>query len=374
MSKIVFGVCAVLLSARGLEAQHLDIEDARRLAMSRQHESAERALAELLNGDPDLLPARLLRAHNYSWWRRFKLAQREFRSILEQDPGHEEALVGLGYAYAWAGDTVPAREAFEQALRVNPANAEARTGMRVIDRRGAPPFEVDLWGGRTAVGSATGYGLRFLQASYQRGSRSVFARYDNALSLDNIDYVSRRDGVPAVWLGTTAAWHPQQATRLEYGLRFFPDGSGSQHLVKGEQVFFFAEKTSLRAGGFAGMAGSRPAEWHGYLGAAVPLGDAVSLEPLYHYSHGGGGNRGHRLLLAAKVYHPRGHELTAGGFYGRERIPGGGGVRQQVSGGFVVGVVPLTRTVAAQLAIAREAGVFETATVVAAGLKVRVGR
>ena len=423
-------------------SQHLELEQARQLAISQKHQAAETALAKLTEAYPDFMPAKLLQAHNHSWQQQFGRAIQEFKAILKIDPTNEDALIGLGYAYAWSGDTPKAIYTFQKVLQKNGSNEEARKGLghvyliagdgeaavlifqSLIDdfpnkidyfigigqthlllgqskrarkslqkalaidpsnqkaqdlfnriRTVNSNFEVDVWGGYSKVGTESLYGLRLLQASWHLApSFTTYVKYDNTLSLDNIDFVLRRQGAASAWIGAVAGWNEQLSSRLEYGQRFFPERN-TQHLFKAEQVFYTESAVNFKLGGFAGFAPDTPAEWFINTGVYVPLGSVFSFETSYFYSRDGNSDQAqHRGLLSAKLRHPKGYEMTVGGFYGKpnlntEFIPG---AEDRIAGAFLVGLFPFSKMVWGQLAINREYGVFDESTVFAAGIKIRM--
>ncbi len=423
------------------QAQHLELEQARQLAISNQHQAAETQLSALVQQYPDFLPAELLRAHNLSWGRQYALAIQAFEHILDKEPNNHDALIGLGYAYAWSNDTPNALFPFSKALRVQPNSEEARKGLghtyliagngpaaikvfkdlvkefpeeseyftglgqayiledenknarkafsealsldpnnktaqELFDRMRteASILEFDAWGGYSNVGGDQRYGLRILQASYQFDPKyTLYARYDNTLSLDNIDFVTRRNEVPAIWMGSLAGWNNKTASRLELGRRFFQNRN-DQHLVKAEQVFYTRSAFNVRVGGFVGFASDTPTEWYGYTSFYVPLGKVFSIEPSYFYTRDGmNPNTQHRALLAGKLRHPKGFELTVGGFYGKPNLDIEG-VNDQITGGYAIALIPFSKIVWGLLAVNHEDGVFDRSTVFAAGLKIRMER
>ncbi len=422
-------------------SQYLELEQARQLAITRQHQAAETELAKLVEVYPGFLPAQLLRAHNHSWWRKFDLAILGFKGILDKYPDNEEALIGLGYAYSWSGDTPKAIYPFQKVLQKKRDSKEARQGLghtyliagngeaalmvfqelseefpdepdhnigkgqahllldesksaRIAFRKAleldpsnriaqdmldrtrteSSAIELDAWGGYSKVGGDSRYGLRFLQASWQFDPRfTAYVRYDNSLSLDNIDFLARRQGAAASWIGAFAGWNRHLASRFDYGLRFFPDRN-VQQLFKAEQVFYTSNAINFKLGGFMGIASDRPTEWFVNMGFHVPVGKIFSFETSYFYARDGNSNAAqHRGLLSGKIRHPKGYELTVGGFYGKpnlnaENFPG---VNDRIAGGYLVALFPFSKIVWGQFAINREQGVFNNATVFALGLKIR---
>ena len=77
-----------------------------------------------------------------------------------------------------------------------------------------------------------------------------------------------------------------------------------------------------------------------------------------------------RAVLAAKLFMPSGPEFTLGGFWGKANL-GIEGIPDETSGGYLLALIPLNDWLSGQLAVNYERGNFATATVVAAGMKLR---
>jgi tetratricopeptide (TPR) repeat protein len=322
---------------------------------------------------PGSVEARKGLGHTYLIAGNGTAAAKVFKDLVKQFPEQSSYFMGLGQAYILKDEIKNARKALSEALSIDPNN---KTAQELLDRMRteASVLEFDAWGGYSNVGGDQRYGLRILQASYQFDPKyTLYARYDNTLSLDNIDFVTRRNEVPAAWVGSFAGWNSKFASRLEVGRRFFSNRN-DQQLVKAEQVFYTKSAFNIRVGGFAGFSSDLPTEWYGYTSMFVPLGKIFSLEPSYFYTRDGvNPNPQHRALLAAKLRHPKGFELTVGGFYGKPNL-NIEGVKDQISGGYAIALIPFSKIVWGQLAINHEDGVFDQSTVFAAGLKVRMER
>ena len=343
-------------------------------------------------------------AYALNWSGAGNQAIETFQQVLEQAPGNIDARKGLGYAYLsernpqsailifeplsrdypevteyhialgkarlMAGRHRAAQQSFEQALAAGPSNGEAQQ-LLVSSRTQGSALEMDIWGGYSKVEEASRTGLRLLQALYRIDSRySVFARFDNSLSLDNLDFVNRNSNASSLWGGVLAGWNDRLATRLEYGMRFFPERN-TQQQARLEQVFYIQNGFSLRLGGWAGFSNDFPTEWYSYAGLYIPIHPYVALEPSYYYGKDGLNSVSQqRAVLAAKLFMPSGPEFTLGGFWGKANL-GIEGIPDETSGGYLLALIPLNDWLSGQLAVNYERGNFATATVVAAGMKLR---
>ncbi|MCO6479584.1 MAG: tetratricopeptide repeat protein [Phaeodactylibacter sp.] len=398
---------AVLESLIATHPDHLPalLLRAHNYSWSGQHRRAIEAFGAILQEHPGEVDALVGLGYAYNWSGDGRQAIEAFGSAIELEPGNTDARKGLGYAYLetrdakaavmafeilssefpdapeyaialgkarlMAGRSNAAIQAFEQALAIAPANAEAQQLLGAA-RTQASSLELDVWGGHSNVENDSRTGLRLLQALYRINSRySLFARFDNTLSLDNLDFVNRNANASSLWGGMLAGWNGRLATRLEYGLRFFPERNTQQQL-RLEQVFYIHNGLSARLGGWAAYSSDFPTEWYGYAGLYIPLSSFLALEPSYYYGQDGFNSvNQQRAVLAAKLMLPGGPEFTLGGFAGKADL-GIEGVPDEIAGGYLMVLAPFNNRLSGQLAVNYEKGNFATATVVAAGLKLRL--
>ncbi len=294
-----------------------------------------------------------------------------FNNLINDFPKEAEYHVGLGQAYLIDGKTKKARQTFEYALSLDQDNDNAKIFLNHA-RTKASVLETDIWAGWTKAGEQERFGLRHLQLSYQFDKRfTSYARYDNSLSLDNIDFIARKEGASSFMLGTFAGWNAKLASRLEYGLRFFSDKE-TQHLVKGEQVFNFPKSFNIRVGGFAGLSGNAPTEWFTFISTNLPISKIFSFEPTYFYAKDeNSSDPQHRFILSGKFRLPSGFELTAGGFYGKSNLDFAES-KKEIKGGYAVAMLPIHENVWAMLSANYEDGFFNKTIVIAGGLKWRI--
>ncbi|RME00540.1 MAG: hypothetical protein D6816_13540 [Bacteroidetes bacterium] len=375
-------------------------------AWAQKFELAQQQFRTILTIHPGNKEALIGLGYAYAWNGELSKAIYPFSTVLRSDPKNEEALTGLGVAYLQANNgaaalhhykiltkTYPdkaahylglarsyamlaqnyqARKALDKALKLDPGNAEARdlAGRISTEKAGV---EIDLISGFSNVDEEQRLGLRMAQLSFHYDERWTFyGRYDNSLSQDNIDFLRQKTRAASGWAGAFAVWSPKLATRLEYGLRSLP-GRSLQNMLKVEQVIFLPRGYSLKVGGFTTL--EKGNEWLTSTGVYIPVGKRFSLEPTWFYSRNATDGVGqHRFLLASKLRLPKGYEVSAGGFYGNhnfqtELLPG---MNRKIIGAYLMGVLPVSERFWGLLVVNHERGVFNTSTVLAAGIKIRL--
>ena len=232
-------------------------------------------------------------------------------------------------------------------------------------------LEVDFWGGYSLLGTENKLGFRLAQVFFQMSPKiAVFARYDNSLSLDNIDFVVQKKGSGALWGGSMVNWNNKMATKVEIGQRFFSD-KAHQQLFRLEQIFY-GKSFSMRVGGFLGLSSELQTEWHTYSGFNIPINKQFALEPTIFYSKNKTDVQAQfRTLLGGKFHHPSGFELSIGAFYGQANIVLENG-NTSIFGGYLVSLIPINNRLKAQIAINRENGLFNNLTTIGIGLKAKL--
>lgn len=428
----LFMLC--LIGTPGFSQQEI-LNEARQLAINGAHESADLLLSDLVKSDSNPIEARLLRGHNYSWWKKYKTAIDEFSEVLKNDPDNIEALIGKGYAETWSGssDAVgtftrvlnidkgsveakkglahyflvsknarmsdriyeqlaledaenpeyligrgkallmlnekqKARKQFQRALKLDPANTVIQ--QLIEDTRSEiSVLEFDFTTGYSSVGDQGSFGVRLLQATWHFAPKfTVYGRYDNTLSLDNLDLVNHRKAVPQTSLGGMAAWNDKTVTRLELGSRFFP-GKPLQSMFRLEQVYFLPESFNLKIGTYGGFSAQEAPEWVAYSSVNIPVSERFVFEPAYFYARDGNSLKPqHRFLMVGKFHHPKGLELSVGGFYGIPNIKGEG-LNDNITGGYALVFFPVTNKLWGNISLSLENGVFDRSRVLSFGLK-----
>jgi len=232
-------------------------------------------------------------------------------------------------------------------------------------------LEVDFWGGYSLLGAENKLGFRLAQVFFQMSPKlAVFARYDNSLSLDNIDFVVQKKGSGALWGGSLVNWNKKMATKIEIGQRFFSD-KAHQQLFRLEQILY-GHRFSMRVGGFLGVSSELQTEWHTYTGFTIPINKQFALEPTIFYSKNKVDVQAQfRALLGGKFHHPSGFELSAGAFYGQSNIVLENG-NASIFGGYLVSLIPINDRLKGQIAINRENGLFNNLTTIGIGIKAKL--
>lgn len=129
-TKSLSPVLLFLFLAQWLIAQNL--QEAKQLAESGQHEAAGRIYQAALAKNPDNLEALIGAGYNFSWAKQYPAAQAKFEAALAIDPGNAEALVGKGYNFAWDGHFDAAKHVFQALEQQQAGSAEARKGLGYV--------------------------------------------------------------------------------------------------------------------------------------------------------------------------------------------------------------------------------------------------
>jgi len=298
-------------------AQEPALVEALRLSSAGNQSAALAIFDDLLKKNPDHLLARLGRAYARSWQGRQKEAQEDFAVVLQKSPSHAEAQIGMAYSLAWSGKGRAAREAFSRAEKISPRQIDPAKARRML--RELPAFfEVSLWGGATAIAGEDGLGIRLAElALWPAQNFRVWAKYDNALSLDNSVLLREGKDVAAISLGSLVNWKKHYTTRVEVGRRELPNDI-AQTLVQLEQVFYFRGGAALKIGGFTGPREDDRGERLFYTGFNFPLTPKFRVEPVYFYAKTTGvENKENRFLLAGEYQFTNGWRLNAGAAFGK---------------------------------------------------------
>ena len=341
------------------------------LAWAEKYRLAKSPFKRILGKNATHTEAQKGLAYVYLWQGRGAEAARRFKHLLDKSPYEVEYHLSLGQAYLLAGKTLASRKAFEQARSLAPERREIQGHLRAVQL--APAFlEIDGWGGLTRFKQNNKWGLRALQIKVQAmRNLSLWARYDNSLTLDNLSLIQKNQGAGAWFVGGYAYWHPQLGTRLEAGYRSIPE-IGEQWLMQGEQVVYLKEGKVIKTGGFVALNPSLPTEWTAYAGIHLPLNSAFAIEPTYFHSRPGPSQANeHRLLLTAKYSHPQKWQVSLGGLAGRtqyldEALSG------NLYGGYMMAMVPLGDIHWIQVLSRYEKGIIDDFFTLALGFKFRL--
>lgn len=291
-----------------------------------------------LNKYPDSKEAEKGLAYTDLWAGNAQEAVIRFEALTTSYPENEELKISLGQAYLLTGRHKDARGAFEEALILDDENEDAN---ELLQKMSVTPalIEANVWGGYSRIENAGEFGLRAARLSWRITHQyQVWARYDNALTLDNLSLTRSNQQFGAFFVGGLASWDKNWATRLEVGRRNL-QGDLSQWFVQGEQVAYLKEGKALKVGGFFGPRSDGTHESMSYVGGVLPLMDGLTFEPTYFYStSSASGSDEHRLLLASTYRFPKGIEVNGGIQYGRvvsEQTKG------NIIGGHLIGYVPM---------------------------------
>lgn len=254
-------------------------------AWSGDYDRAEKRFQEALGVDPLRLDAKKGSAFNALWGGKTEAAVKGFQSIIRENPEESEAVVGLGQAFLAAKNPVEAKKAFQKALRISPGSVDARQGLKAV-RNLPPKVDLSLWLGHTSHGGDTGLRALEVMGLLKRGLR-VWARYDNALTLDNPALVRDGKEIPSYYIGTLVDWGQNYTTRLEIGTRELRNNV-DQDLYQGEHVVYLPEGYSVKFGGFLGPKENNGTDWNLYTGIGIPLRPRLALSPTLYYTKTGG--------------------------------------------------------------------------------------
>ncbi len=382
-----------------------EILRAHNLAWSRQYDLAIYAFRQILDAHPQNVEAWIGLGYAYAWSGDLDNSFFPFRQALRFEPGNFDARKGLAYTYITKGNgraaqrillrllgenperediyialaqsymvenrDRKAQEVLDQVLILNPDNPDAHTLLKVLKGK-STLAEFDVWGGWSDIDGETKTGLRMVQASWQFSyALTAYARYDNTLSLDNLDFILQRQQSSSIIAGALWGWDERYATRFEYGPRFFSNRD-LQHQFRIEQVFFLPESFNVRIGGHYGASADFPNEWLSFMSVFLPFGNIFALEPTFYIADTGlSSGTENRLVLNGNLKTISGFEFNVGGFLGNANVEIEG-AKKRIGGGYALALIPLKKRLFLQLAGNYEMGALENKTVLAAGLKLRV--
>jgi hypothetical protein len=184
--------------------------------------------------------------------------------------------------------------------------------------------------------------------------------------------VRARQDAQALSLGAVSSWNKRLTTRLEYGPRILPDNI-NQQIFSGEQVYFFPNSMTLKAGGFYGWSNKAPKEWLVYGGLRLPLARWYAIEPFYFLSRVEGALESDtRYLLNNQFRTANGYELNLGVLYGKSGTVPTDSNDSKIYGSYVTAILPFSQIVWGQLSLRWERTPFADLTIAAAGVKLRL--
>lgn len=372
---------------------------------SGQFGNAKKTFDQILVLSPNHPDALIGKGYNLAWAGEYAAAKTPFQILEKVSPGNWEAKKGLGYVYLWQGNSPVAIRYFEELVLAFPQQIEyyialgqayiqngqmklarialqsglaIEPGHRVANEllnstyQQAAPFDLDVLTGYSVTNSMSNFGLRTLQMSgLVNKSLRLFVRYDNSLSLDLASLVRQNQEAQAFTAGGVVKWNHQLTTRLDYGMRFLPDGV-RQQVLSGEQVIFLPNNMALKAGGFLGLSKRLNNEWLTYLGVRVPVGKYYAIEPYYFYARVENNPLPEsRIMLNNQFRLARGYEINLGALYGKASIRTENG-DNDVHGAYCSAVLPFNRYIWGLASLRWEKGPFDNLTVLSAGIKLRL--
>lgn len=343
-------------------------------AWSHKYALARSAFSQVLRKNQDNLNAKKGIAFSYLWQGNPQAALHYFDEIISKHPQQYDLFIGKGMAHLQSKDNEAAETAFKRALELSPGSAEA---IQLIETAQRAPnlIEVDIWGGYSWLGDKEQkLGLRGLQLSAQLAKQwRGFAKYDNSLALDILNFARRDKAAPTVAMGAVHEWNKNLISELEYGIRFL-DKDQYQHLVSGGQVYFLPQGIRLKVGAYAGFGQNTNTEWMTYFSLNLPLLENLHIEPVYYFVQPPASNTSeHRIQLGAQYRPATAFEINASGFYGTSSL-NENGKRPTLYGWSLTGLAPIHRLLWGQLVLRQEKGVYYDFTSVALGIKVRVDK
>jgi tetratricopeptide (TPR) repeat protein len=371
----------------------------------KQHEKAQQKFESALAIEPGNADALVGQGYNAAWAGNFEAAKNYFQKLEHAQPGSTEAKKGLGYVALWSGNGQAAERYFESLILANPKEIEyyialaqanlleseakrariaLKSGLQIDPANPvanellektyalAAPLELDVWGGYSDIDGDSRIGLRTVQLTAQVAkSLRMYAKYDNSLSLDLASFVRANQDAQAFSLGGVMGWNPRLITRLEYGVRLFPDNV-NQQLISGEQVVIVSDKLSVKGGGFYAWSNDLANEWLAYGSFRVPLTRWYAVEPYYFVSKAAGAPANeNRFMLNNQFRSHKGYELNLGLLYGMA------GVRDEVAnkdiyGSYVTGILPFSQTVWGMASLRYEKSPFQELFAATLGIKLRL--
>ncbi len=316
--------------------------------------------------------------YNAAWAGNYQVAKNYFKKLQQLQPGSVEAKKGLAYVHLWSGNGQVAERLFEELVLENPQEIEfyiALAQANLLENKAkrarialasglqlhpqhpvasqllaktyslAAPFELDTWGGYSAVDGDSRFSLRTVQLSAQitRPLR-LYLKYDNSLTLDLASLIRSSQEAQAFSAGSIVTWNSRLTSRLEYGARLLP-GSVTQQIAGGEQVFVLSEKLSVKGGGLFGWGQGIAREWLAYGSLRVPLTAWYAVEPYYFRSKVENSPEAeNRLMFNNQLRSHGGYELNLGLTYGKAGL-GNEVADRNLYGAYATAILPFGRTV-----------------------------
>lgn len=327
------------------------IDLAYQASWDQEYDRAVNLFDHILQLHPENIDAQLGRAWTLAWDQKFIEAQKGFAHVLEARPDHFEARKGLAYVALWEGNHIQAINRFRRLLTEKPEEKDlimaiglarvnagflkaARTSYHQLVSLLAPEaselraaihhapawIEVESWGGLSTIAKNQKWGLRAMRIALNpHSSWSVWARYDNSLSLDGSSTLQVSSPIPALFAGGIVRPNQQLSTRVEVGMRDLPQ-SELGWILLGEQAVWVQEGIAIKLGGLYDVGdASRVAEHLLYGGLAARIGKRFWIEPMYFHTLKAGRAAEQRFSFSGKYNWRKGYELQIGGILGQQQ-------------------------------------------------------
>lgn len=340
-------------------------------AWSFHYDEARKIFSDILRKNPDNLSAQKGLAYTYLWQGNNETAILYFDQLIEKNGPSYDLLLAKGQSHLNNGDNNAAKSAFQMALEFSPDSDEVQQYLELA-RQTSRFLEVNLWSGYSVLGNDENkFGLRGVQLTAKFNNNwQAFAKYDNSLALDILNFVRQNKNIPTLSGGVVREWNKNFSSEIEYGVRFLEEDK-IQHLVSGGQVYFLPWNVNIKIGGFVGFGQDLATEGMAYLSLNLPIINSLRLEPSYYYVlPPNNSSKEHRLQMRLQYLFGKGYEVNLYGLYGQSAIADESG-NKQIYGWSTSALAPITPSLWGQLIVRQEIGVFNDFTSMALGVKVR---
>jgi tetratricopeptide (TPR) repeat protein len=359
----------------------------------------------ILQADPDHQAALLGYAYNFSWEGNYDIAEDIFRRVLINDPANIEAKKGLAYVALWSGkydkavnlfqemwnqnsDDVEmgialgqsylssgrsrdARLTFKKLLESHPRNIEVQKWYASLQNSSAR-WEIGMWGGYSGFADTGELGIRSLDIQYRPSqSARLWSRYDNSLSLDNLNIIRQQQSIGTYYIGASNSWNSTFFTRAQFGIRSFPDGV-SQNLYELEQIVFFPSGSSVKIGGLIAPRQDNITEWMLYGGFNFLIISDLRIEPLVYFSKASASENSEQRLLINGHYHFRNNHILSAGFFVTNLNTPDPTVKENYFGSHLFWTLPILNKHWLNFLFRYETGIESDFIVGAVGIKLRL--
>lgn len=335
------------------------------------YEIAEDIFRRVLINDPANVEAKKGLAYVAMWSGKFEKAVNLFQELWKQNPGDVDLSIALGQSYLNSGRTRDARSTFKNLLDAYPQNLEVQEWYASLQNSSAR-WEIGLWGGYSGFADTGELGLRSLDIQYRPSqSARLWTRYDNSLSLDNLNIIRQQQSIGTYYLGASNSWNSTFFTRAQFGLRSFPDGV-SQNLYELEQIIFFPSGSSVKIGGLIAPRQDNITEWMLFGGFNFLIISDLRIEPLFYYSSASATKNSEQRLLLNGHYHFRNNQMLSAGFFVTNLNIPDPSIKENYFGSHLFWTFPILKKHWLNFLVRYETGIESDFIVGAVGIKLRL--